>query len=141
MKFSTKSRYALRLMIDLAKITPDGFVSLKEIAGRQGISVKYLEQIVTLLTRAGLLVSSRGPKGGHMLARRPAEYTVGDIIRAIEGRLAPVACLENTPNECGRSGFCEALGFWTGLQKVVNDYLDSVTLEQLARSGIDCPIE
>lgn len=138
MKFSTRSRYALRLMIDLAKSRTGVFVSLKEIAERQGISVKYLEQIVILLARAGLLTSSRGPKGGHMLSRPPAECTAGDIIRAIEGGLAPVACLENDPNQCARADFCETLRFWTGLQQTVSSYLDSVTLETLARSAADC---
>jgi Rrf2 family protein len=132
MRFSTKTRYALRLMLDLALNSNDTFVSLKDISARQEISVKYLEQIVMQLTRAGLLKSSRGPLGGYKLSRPPSEYTPGDVIRGVEGNLAVVTCLDGTPNPCHRAGYCTTVRFWEGLNKAVNDYVDSTTLEELA---------
>lgn len=132
MKLSTRSRYALRLMLDIARNGSVGtFVSLKDISDRQEISLKYLEQIVMTLTRTGLLVSSRGPKGGYALSRTVGEYTAGEVIRAIEGDLAPVACLDCTPNRCARSAFCETLKLWSGLRTTINEYLDNVTLADL----------
>ena len=111
MKFSTKSRYALRLMAELARYAPGTTVSLKEISERQQLSLKYLEQIVTPLARVGLVKSERGSQGGYRLTKAPADYTAGEILRAIEG-----------------------LPFWAGLDEVINQYIDSVTLEQLAQS-------
>ena len=137
MKFSTRTRYALRLMLELALAEEGGYVSLKDVSRKQEISIKYLEQIVTPLSRAGLVASSRGSQGGYKLTRQPSEYTAGDIIRAIEGNLAPVACLEHAPNSCARAGHCATLKFWEGLHHTINGYLDSTTLEQLAQSG-DC---
>ncbi len=131
MKISTKGRYALRLMVDIASRQADLPVSLKEIATRQNISIKYLEQIVTRLCRAGLLESVRGPQGGYLLTRRPEEYTAGDILRVTEGSLAPVACLVGKYNECPRRDSCPTLPFWTGLRDVIDQYIDSVTLKQL----------
>lgn len=132
MKLSTKSRYALRMVLDIAK-NSDGktFIPLRDIAGRQEVSVKYLEQIVTALTRSGLLVSSRGSQGGYALTRPPDEYTAGEIIRAIEGNLAPVSCLKVTPNHCQRADSCDTLKLWVGLHDTINTYLDSVTLADL----------
>lgn len=131
MMISTKGRYALRLMVDIAS-RPEGMpVSLKEVATRQNISMKYLEQIVNRLCRAGLLESIRGPHGGYLLTRRLEDYTVGDILRVTEGSLAPVACLTGEFNECPRSDGCPTLPFWTGLRDVINQYVDSVTLKQL----------
>jgi len=132
MKISAKGRYALRMMVDLATNNTGEWISLKDISGRQGISVKYLEQIVTSLTRAGLLRSSRGPMGGYMLAKPAAQYTVGSILRVVEGDLAPVACLEDEVNQCPEKATCPTLPFWEGLNKVINDYLDSKTLQDLA---------
>lgn len=132
MKISSKGRYALRMMIDIAQHDPNSWVSLKDISERQNISIKYLEQIVTNLTRSGLLLSSRGPQGGYMLAKTPDSYTVGQILRVIEGNLAPVACLEVDVNRCERCGICSTIHFWEGLYKVINDYVDSVTLKDLA---------
>jgi Rrf2 family protein len=129
MKISTKGRYALRMMIDIAENASDGMVSIKEISERQGVSVKYLEQIVPNLTRAGLLRSERGSGGGYMLTKPAEQYTAGAILRAIEGKLAPVACLEDETNHCERSAYCKTLGFWTGLYEVIDDYVDSVTLK------------
>ena len=131
MKFSTKSRYALRLMAELARYAPGTTVSLKEISERQNLSLKYLEQIVVQLSRAGFVTSTRGAQGGYQLARHPSEYTVGDILRITEGSLAPVACLEHEPIDCARANECITLDFWRGLYDVINQYVDSVTLEEL----------
>lgn len=134
MKISTKGRYALRMMIDMAEQSSGEWISIRDISERQGISVKYLEQIVTHLTRAKLLLSSRGAQGGYRLARTPDQYTAGQILRVIEGDLAPVACLATDVNLCQRCGFCRTVGFWKGLNDVINDYVDSVTLQDLAQS-------
>ena len=131
MKISTKGRYALRLMIDLAQHDAAGYIPLRDISKRQEISAKYLEQIVVQLSRAGLVTSTRGAQGGYQLARHPAEYTVGEILRITEGSLAPVACLDHDPVECSRADKCITLGIWRGLYDIVNKYLDSVTLEEL----------
>lgn len=131
MKISTKGRYALRLMADVATHDQDGFVSLKDVAGRQEISLKYLEQIAGMLSRAGLLQSGRGAQGGYRLARKPEEYTVGCILRLTEGDLAPVACLEGVGNHCQRCIECPTVDFWTGLYQVVNEYIDQYTLADL----------
>lgn len=135
MKISTKGRYALRLMVDLAEHRGDGLVSLKDVAARQEISVKYLEQIVGLLSRAGFLRSGRGPQGGYRLARAPEEYTVGAILRLTEGNLAPVACLEDEQNPCVRRDRCATLDFWTGLYAMINRYMDQYTLADLVSSA------
>lgn len=132
MKISTKGRYALRLMIDLSQHNKDSYIALKEVAIRQNISIKYLEQIVTVLCKAGFLKSLRGSQGGYKLAKAPQEYKVGDIIRAIEGDLVPVACLQDEVNQCGRCDVCETIGFWNGLYDVINNYVDNVTLYDLA---------
>lgn len=133
MKISTKGRYALRFMIDLAQNSCGECVSLKDISRRQGISVKYLEQIVTILVKGGLIRSIRGNQGGYLLAKDPSQYTVGDILRFVEGNLAPVACLDNPLNLCPKKDVCPTIGFWEGLQEVVNKYVDSYTLEDLAK--------
>ena len=131
MKISTKGRYMLRMMIDLTQHKNDGFVALKDIAMRQNISKKYLEQIVPLLNKSGLLKTNRGYQGGYMLAKNADEYTVGEILRIAEGNLAPVACLEFEENDCPRAKHCMTLDLWKGLYKVVNDYLDSITLQDI----------
>lgn len=131
MKISTKGRYALRMMIDLAQHANNGFVTLGEIAARQDISKKYLEQIVPVLTKTDFLVTNRGYRGGYMLAKAPSQTTVGDILRATEGSLAPVACLDCSPNVCPRAADCVTLSVWQGLQKTVEDYLDGITLQDL----------
>ena len=133
MKISTRGRYALRMMLDIAEHGAGALVSVKEVSGRQGISVKYLEQIVSGLTRAGLLRSERGASGGYALVKPPEKYTAGEILRAIEGRLAPVACLEGEENECEHSGRCKTLAFWAGLQGVIDGYVDTVTLADLLK--------
>ena len=131
MKISTKGRYALRLMIDLAQHDAGGYIPLRDISRRQEISAKYLEQIVVQLSRAGFVTSTRGAQGGYPLARHPSEYPVGDILRITEGSLAPVACLEHEPIDCARANECITLDFWRGLYDVINQYVDSVTLEEL----------
>ena len=131
MKISTRGRYALRMMLDLAENQGDGVVALKDIAARQDISKKYLEQIIPVLNRAGLLQTSRGFLGGYRLAKTPAEYTVGEILRAAEGGLSPVACLEQSPNACPRCHECDTLPIWAGLEQVVNQYLDGITLQSV----------
>ena len=131
MKISTRGRYALRMMLDFAENQGDGVVALKDIAARQGISKKYLEQIIPLLNRAGLLQTSRGFQGGYRLAKAPEDYTVGEILRAAEGGLSPVACLEQSPNACPRCHECETLPVWTGLERVVNEYLDGISLQDV----------
>ena len=131
MKISTKGRYALRLLLDIAQNQQDGFVSLKEIAERQEVSKKYLEQIIPLLSRAELLQTSRGYQGGYRLARRPEDYTARDILRLTEGSLAPVACLDCEVNTCPRSANCPTLPLWQGLDRVIEDYLAGVTLQDL----------
>lgn len=136
MMISTKGRYALRTMIDLAQHRGEHYVSLRDISLRQDISMKYLEQIVGQLNRAGLLQSSRGAAGGYKLARLPEEYTAGDILRLTEGALAPVACLSPESGPCARCGECLTVDFWQGLYQAINQYVDSVTLAQLARTGL-----
>ena len=131
MKISTKGRYALRLMLDLAVHDTGEFISLKDISARQDITVKYLEQIVTQLTKAGFLRSQRGNNGGYRLSRRPAEYSVGEILRVMEGSLEPIACLEDDPILCPRQEGCAVLPFWKGLSKVINQYVDGVSLQDL----------
>ncbi len=134
MKISTKGRYALRMMLDLAEHQNDGYVALKDIAQRQEISKKYLEQIIPVLNRSEFLNTSRGFKGGYRLAKTPDKYTVGDILRLTEGGLAPVACLEHFPNQCERNQSCATLPVWQGLNRVINEYLDSVTLQDILDS-------
>ena len=112
----------------MAKARP----TLKEVSRRQEISIKYLEQIVTLLNRGGLIRSVRGNQGGYLLTRDTKDYTIGDILRIVEGDLFPVACMEEHPNQCPRYPICKTIDFWEGLYQVVNTYVDSVTLEDLA---------
>lgn len=139
MKISTKGRYALRVMLDIAGQDTSGVIPLKVIAGRQGITLKYLEQIVPALCRAGLLTGTRGAGGGYRLAVRPETCRVGDILRAVEGELAPVACLEETENICPRRGECPSVRFWEGLYQVISDYVDSITLSDLLRTVTSSP--
>ncbi|MGN0527828.1 MAG: RrF2 family transcriptional regulator [Eubacterium sp.] len=131
MKISTKGRYALRMMLDLAEYQQDGFVSLKDVARRQDVSKKYLEQIVAMLNKPGMLKTNRGFQGGYRLAKEPKDYTVGDILRVTEGGLAPVACLEENPNTCERAANCATLPVWQGLYRVINEYLDGITLQDI----------
>ena len=131
MRISTKGRYALRMLVYLAEHEEEGYVSLKEIADSQSISKKYLEQIVPMLNKGGILRTNRGNHGGYMLAKRPEECTVGDVLRATEGNLAPVSCLEFEENSCQRQGACDTLFVWEGLYKTVIDYLDTITIHDI----------
>lgn len=131
MKISTKGRYALRMMIDIAEHQQEGVVALKDIALRQEVSQKYLEQIVHILCKNGFLSSSRGVKGGYRLTKAPAAYTVGDILRVTEGNLAPVACLEPDVNPCERYAECYTVYIWEGLKQVVDRYFDSITIQDV----------
>lgn len=134
MKISTKGRYALRIMADLAVHDNGEFIRLKDISERQCITLKYMEQIMPLLTKAGYVKSYRGNNGGYMLARKPEEYTAGEILRTTEGSLSPIACIEDTPNRCPRKDHCTSLSFWEGMWKVVSEYVDSVTLADLVQN-------
>ena len=131
MRISTKGRYALRMLIDLAEHQNCGFVALKDIADRQNISKKYLEQIIPVFNRSDILKTTRGSQGGYMLSRSPDKYTVGEILRLTEGSLAPVDCLDRDPIACDRSGECATLPIWQGLNRVINEYLDSITLQDI----------
>ena len=131
MKISTKGRYALRMLLDLADNQKDGYVALKDIAARQNISKKYLEQIIPILNRSDILKASRGFQGGYRLAKSPDRYTVAEILRMTEGGLAPVACLEHVPMECDRSADCITLPVWQGLYRVINEYLEGITLQDI----------
>ena len=133
MVISTKGRYALRLMLDIAMQGGDTPVPLHDVAERQGVSFKYLEQIVPPLSKAGFLKSVRGANGGYLLTKDPSEITTGDILRAGEGNLAPVACLANDEIDCPRADLCVTLPFWKGLDKAITTYIDSVTLADLVR--------
>lgn len=135
MLISTKGRYALRVMVDLVEHQRDDYIPLKEIAKRQEISEKYLESIIKLLVKARLLDGLRGKGGGYRLTRPPDQYTVGEILRLTEESLAPVACLEPGAAVCPRAAECRTLAMWQGLDKVISDYLDHITIADLMRSG------
>ena len=131
MKVSTKGRYALRIMIDLAMQKEGEYVRLKDVSVRQNVTLKYMEQIMPLLTKAGYVRSYRGNNGGYMLAKKPEEYTAGDILRTTEGSLSPLVCIEEDANHCPQYGMCATVSFWEGLKKTIDDYVDSVTLADL----------
>ncbi|MDD2268892.1 MAG: Rrf2 family transcriptional regulator [Eubacteriales bacterium] len=132
MKFSTKGRYALRLMLDLAANDKGNYITLKEISQRQEISMKYLEQIIASLIKDDFLQSTRGAYGGYRLTRSPSDYTVGEILRATEGCLAPVICLEDEDIDCAhKKNGCATRELWQGLYDVMNEYLDNYTLKML----------
>lgn len=130
MKISTKGRYALRMLLDLAAHRNDGYIALKDIAERQKISKKYLEQIVPILNKSDVLKANRGYQGGYMLAKDPSQYTVGEILRLTEGSLAPVFCAE-CPGDCKRSPDCPTLPVWQGLYRAISEYLDGITLQDI----------
>ena len=131
MLISTKGRYALRVMIDLAEHQAEGFIPLKVIAERQEISEKYLESIIKLLVKAKLLNGVRGKGGGYKLTKSPEQYTIGSILRLTEDSLAPVSCLESGANACPRAAECRTLPLWQGLNKVISDYLDNISVADL----------
>lgn len=129
---STRGRYALRVMIDIAENSNGNYIPLKDIAERQNISEKYLESILVSLTRGGLLNGLRGKGGGYMLTKKPEDYTVLEILDLTEGSLAPVACLKFGAAPCERRATCKTLSVWQGLNNVVNDYLSHITLASLS---------
>ena len=131
MLISTKGRYVTRMLLDIAQHQGDGYVSMKSIAERQGISKKYLEQFTAQLAKAGMIDIRRGNQGGYRLLEDPARITLADILQLTEGSLHAVACLEHTPNRCEKCGYCLTLPAWEGLDKVVNAYLISVTLQDM----------
>jgi len=139
MKISTKGRYALRLMIDLAQHDAGGYIPLRDISRRQEISAKYLEQIVVQLSRAGFVTSTRGAQGGYMLTRKPEEYTVGMILRAAEGSLAPVSCLDEDINHCEHAGRCTTLTIWQQLKDAIDNVVDNTTLADLIEEQKNMP--
>ncbi len=132
MKISTRGRYALRLMVDLAAVGGDDYITIKSVAARQEISEKYLEQIITVLSRAGFVRSARGAQGGYKLAKQAEEYTVGMILRTIEGSLVPVKCMEDEPNQCPRCSQCVTLDVWKQIDDAVSGVVDNISLAQLA---------
>ena len=135
MKISTKGRYATRVMLDLALHDTGECIKAKDIAARQGISEKYLEQIISILNKAGYVKSVRGAQGGYRLAKAPKEYTVGMILRLTEGSLAPVACLEDGADACERWDTCETLDVWRDLYGAINQVVDGVTIADLAEKA------
>ncbi len=134
MKISTRGRYAVRVMLDLAANNTGEYIKVKQIAKRQEISEKYLEQIIAILNKAGYVKSVRGAQGGYKIAKDPGQYTVGMILRLTEGSLCPVACLEDETNECERCDTCETLTVWKELNKAINNVVDNVTIADLVES-------
>lgn len=137
MLISTRGRYALRVMIDLAEHQADGFIPLKVIAQRQEISEKYLENIIKLLVKAKLLTGVRGKGGGYMLTKAPEQYTVGSILRITEDSMAPVACLTPGSDACPRAAECRTLPMWLGLDQLITDYFENITLADLRHKDPD----
>lgn len=139
MKISTKGRYALRVMIDLAEHNTGEYIPLMDIANRQEISEKYLEAIVSVLSKNDFVLSLRGKGGGYKLAQSPELYTVGSILHLTEGSLAPVACLEKKPNRCTRAAGCKTIKMWENLEELIDDYFDGITIADLVEenSGAD----
>ncbi len=131
MKISTKGRYAIRVMLDLSEHNTGEYIPLNDIARRQEISEKYLESIVSILVKNDMLTALRGKGGGYKLVKEPGEYTVASILRVTEGSFAPVACLEHQPNRCERVAFCKTLKMWQGLQKLIEDYFENITILDL----------
>ena len=135
MLVSTKGRYALRVMLELAQDDSAAYLPLPAIAERQGISEKYLESIISVLAKAGLVEGLRGKGGGYRLSRELKDYSVGEILRLSEGSLAPVACLDGGANSCPRAGKCQTLPMWEKLDDLINGYLDSVSLADLLHTS------
>lgn len=131
MLISSKGRYALRVMLYLAENSQGEFIPLKDITERQNISKKYLEGIMTMLSKSGFVEAMHGKGGGYRLSKSPKEYKVGDILRLTEGTLAPVMCLEENAKQCERADTCQTLPLWAGLNKVISEYLDDVSLDDI----------
>ncbi len=136
MIISTKGRYAMRVVVDLAHASPDEYVPIKTISEREGISLKYLESIVSMLVKGGVLASRRGADGGYRLSRSCDKISVGDIVRLTEGKLAAVSCLEGDENTCQTADCCLTLPMWNKLDSMINSYLDSVTISDLLNRSV-----
>ena len=135
MLVSTRGRYALRVMIDLAENQKDGYIPMKTVAERQDISLKYLERILPSLVKSGYFEGFQGKGGGYKLTWEPSEYRIGDILRLTEGSLAPVACLECGAKPCDREGECRTIAMWKKFDTLVNEYFDGITLADLMRKS------
>ena len=135
MMISTRGRYALRVMIDLAEHQEDGYTPMKDVAKRQSVSLGYMEKILPVLVKNGIVEGLQGKTGGYRLIRKPEEYTLGEILRLTEGSLAPVACLECGATPCDKATDCRTLPVWTELDRRINEYLDSVTVSDLLKSN------
>ena len=130
MLISTRGRYALRVLLDLAEHANDGYIAMKEVADRQGISLKYIQGIMTVLSKNKLVEGVHGKGGGYRLSRSPEEYTVGEILRLTEGDLAPVACLGCDAKSCSRKNSCKTLPMWTKFYNMTNEYFDSIKISE-----------
>ena len=139
MMISTRGRYALRVMIDLAEHQEDGYTPMKDVAKRQSVSLGYMEKILPVLVKNGIVEGLQGKTGGYRLIRKPEEYTLGEILRLTEGSLAPVACLECGATPCDKATDCRTLPVWTELDRRINEYLDSVTVSDLLKSDPNIP--
>ena len=137
---STRGRYALRIMVDLAEHREDGYIPMKEAAARQGISLKYLERILPALTKGGLVEGQQGKGGGYRLCRDPEHCTAGEILRLTEGDLAPVACLSCGAAPCSRQAQCKTLPMWREFYRMATEYFDGITLADLVRNGPDAAV-
>lgn len=135
MMISTRGRYALRVLIDMAEHTGEGYIPMKDVADRQNISLKYLEKILPVLTKNDLIIGVHGKGGGYMLTKKPEDYRVGDILRLTEGDLAPVACLECNAEKCERRNDCRTRPMWEKLNNIVNDYFDNITIADLMKNN------
>ncbi len=136
MMISTRGRYALRVLVDLAEHIDDGYVPMKDVANRQGISLKYLEQILPVLTENGFIEGTRGKRGGYRLIKKPEECLIGDILRLTEGDLAPVACLKKDAEPCERAYACRTYPMWVEFYRIVNEYFDGKTLADVVRTNM-----
>ena len=136
MMISTRGRYALRVLLDLAEQKNEGYIPMKSVAERQELSLKYIERIMPVLSKNKLVEGIHGKGGGYKLSRTPKEYTVGEILRLTEGNLAPVSCLECDAKVCKRADKCRTLPMWSKFHKISNDYFDSITLEDLLNNNV-----
>ena len=137
MLISTRGRYALRVLVDLAEHNDGGHIPMKDVATRQELSLKYLEQILPILTKNKLVIGVHGKGGGYRLSRNPDEYTVGEILRLTEGNLAPVSCLECGAEPCERASECRTLEMWKGFFKLTNEYFDGITIADLMKNKVE----
>lgn len=133
MLISTRGRYALRVLIDLAEHNADGYIPMKSVAERQGLSLKYIERIMPVLSKNKLVEGIHGKGGGYKLSKKPEEYRVGDILRLTEGNLAPVSCLECNAEKCDRAAECRTLPMWMQFHKIANEYFDGITIRDLMK--------